>query len=144
MTKYADQYWAYRASLRDQVKEKPRSQIRQASATDDEGRMHPEDRRRLRYFQVLGQAVKSNHAADIERLVDFASPYDPLISYFVHEEAAEMYSRSAERDVARELRHRLHATFFSSPPDASLRNVVAPLRLLREHPEPEPDPQPRV
>ncbi|MGE5193859.1 MAG: spermidine synthase [Deltaproteobacteria bacterium] len=141
MTKFADQYWAYRASLRDQVKEKSRSQIQQVSATDEKQRLHPEDRRRLRYFQTLGRAVRSGRAADIERLVAFASPYDPLISYFVHEEAAELYARSPERDVARELRHRLHATFYSSPQDASLRNVVAALTLLREHPESEPDPQ---
>jgi hypothetical protein len=141
MTKYADQYWAYRASLRSQVKEKSRSQIQMASATDEEKQLHPEDRRRLRYFLVLGKATRFRRAADIERLARFAWPYDPLISYFVHEEAAELYSQSAERNVGEELRHRLYATFFSSPQDASLRNVVAALRLLREHPEAEPDPQ---
>jgi hypothetical protein len=140
MTKLSDQYWAYRGSLRDQVKEKPRSQIQQASASDEPKRLHPEDRRRLRYLQALGQAVRSGRAADIERLVEFASPYDPLISYFVHEEAAELYARLPERDYANELRHRLYSTFYSSPQDASLRNVVAALRLLREHPESEPDP----
>lgn len=139
MTKYADQFWAYRASLRSQVKDKPRSKIQLAGATDEEKQLHPEDRRRLRYFQVLGQAVRYRKAADIERLARFATPYDPLISYFVHEEAAELYSRSAERDVVQELRHRLYATFFSSPQEFSLRNVVAALRLLREHPEAEPD-----
>jgi hypothetical protein len=140
MTKYADQYWAYRASLRDQVKEKSRSQIQQASATDENRQLHAEDQRRLRYFEVLGQAARSARPADIERLARFASPYDPLISYFVHEEAAELYSRSQERDVASELRHRLYATFFSSPKDASLQNVIAALALLREHPDAEPDP----
>jgi hypothetical protein len=140
MTKLSDQYWAYRGSLRDQVKEKPRSQIQQASASDEPKRMHAEDRRRVRYFQALGRAIRSGRAADIERLVEFASPYDPLISYFVHEEAAELYARLPERDYARELRLRLYSTFYSSPQDASLRNVVAALRILREHPESEPDP----
>lgn len=139
MSKYSDQYWAYRSSLRSQVKEKPRSQIQQVSATDDEKKLHPEDRRRLRYFQALGRAARTAHPADIERLSRYASPYDPLISYFVHEEAAELYARSAERDVVEELRNRLYVTFFSSPRDASLRNVVATLKLLREHPEAEPD-----
>ena len=68
MTTYSDQYWAYRASLRDQVKEKPRSQIQQVSADDEQKQMHPEDRRRLQYFATLGRAVKSHQAADIERL----------------------------------------------------------------------------
>jgi hypothetical protein len=34
----------------------------------------------------------------------------------------------------------LYATFYSSPKDASLRNVIAALSLLREHPDAEPDP----
>jgi hypothetical protein len=139
MTTYSDQYWAYRASLRNQVKEKPRSQIQLASAVDDQKEMHPEDRRRIQYFATLGRAIKSHRAADIERLARFAAPYDPLITFFVHQEAAELYSKSNERDFAQELRHRLHATYFASPRDAALRNVVAALELLREHPEAEAD-----
>lgn len=139
MTKYSDQYWAYRASLRDQVKEKPRSAIQLTGGTSDEKKMHPEDRRRLAYFTTLSRAISTNRAADIERLSKLASPYDPLITYFVHQEAAELLSRSPDRDVAVELRHRLYATYYSSPRDSSLRNVVAALDLLREHPECEPE-----
>src|SRR5262249_55510276 len=91
MTKYSDQYWAYRASLRDQVKEKSRSKIQLVSAIDDRKQIHPEDQRRLEYFTALGEATRTHSAQDIDRLVQFAEPYDPLISYFVHEEAAEMY-----------------------------------------------------
>jgi hypothetical protein len=140
MTTYSDQYWAYRASLRNQVTEQSRSQIQQVGAVDDQMEMHPEDRRRLRYFATLSRAVKNRRAADIERLEQFATPYDPLISFFVHEEAAELYMRSKERNFAQELRHRMHATYFASPRDTSLRNIVAALALLREHPEAEPDP----
>jgi hypothetical protein len=143
MTKYSDQYWAYRATLRDQVKEKSRSKIQQVSAIEDRDQFHPEDLRRLQYFNALGEATRTHSAADIDRMVRFAEPYDPLISYFVHEEAAEMYSRSSERNFVKELQHRLYATFFSSPRDASLRNVVGALKLLREHPEAEPDPTAR-
>ncbi|MBI3866574.1 MAG: hypothetical protein HY290_32230 [Planctomycetia bacterium] len=143
MTRYSDQYWAYRASLRDQVKEKPRSAIQLASATDEEPTMHAEDRRRVAYFNSLSRAIKTHRAADIERLAKLAIPYDPLITYFVHQEAAELYSRSPERDLAAELRFRLHATFFSSPRDASLRNVIAGLDLLCSHPQCEPDPRTR-
>jgi hypothetical protein len=140
MAKCNDQYWAYRASLRTQLTHKPMSQIQQASATSERRETHPEDRRRIRYFQALGRAVKTKSCADIVRLAGFAAPYDPLLTYFVHLEAAELYARSVERDFAQELRHRLHGTWFSSPRDASLRNVVATLQLLREHPEAEPDP----
>jgi hypothetical protein len=138
MTKYADQYWAYRASLRDQVKEKPRSAIQLAGALTEEKTMHPEDRRRVAYFKSLSRAIRTRSGADIERLSQLAWPYDPLITYFVHQEAAELLSRSPDRDVSAELRHRLYATFYSSPRDSSLRNVIAGLDLLREHPECEP------
>ncbi|MBS0261484.1 MAG: hypothetical protein JSS02_05960 [Planctomycetes bacterium] len=143
MVKYADQFWAYRASLRDQVKEKPRSAIQLTSATQDEGKVHPEDRRRISYFKALSQAIHSHSRADIARLAELAQPYDPLITFFVHQEAAELYVRSDERDVVAELKHRLYATFFSSPRDFSLRNVIAGLDLLCDHPECEPDPQTR-
>jgi hypothetical protein len=143
MTKYADQFWAYRASLRDQVKDKPRSAIQLTSGTSEEKKMHPEDRRRLAYFSSLSRAIRTRSAADIERLSKLAFPYDPLITYFSHQEVAELMSRSPERDCAVELRQRLYATYYSSPRDSSLRNVLAALTLLREHPECEPDPSAR-
>ncbi|MGQ0636163.1 MAG: hypothetical protein ACT4QC_16240 [Planctomycetaceae bacterium] len=139
LAKCNDQYWAYRASLRTQLTQKPRSQIQQVAATSERRETHPEDRRRIQYFQALGRAVKTKAPADIDQLASFAAPYDPLVTYFVHLEAGELYARSAERDAAQELRHRLHGTWFSSPRDASLPNVVATLKLLRERPEAEPD-----
>jgi hypothetical protein len=139
MTKYSDQYWAYRASLRDQVKEKPRSAIQLTSALSEEKTMHPEDRRRVAYFTALSRAIRTRSMADISRLSQLSLPYDPLITYFVHQEAAELMSNATERDPATELRLRLYATYFSSPKDFSLRNVIAGLALLREHPECEPD-----
>jgi hypothetical protein len=139
MVKYADQYWAYRASLRDQVKEKPRSAIQLTGGIPDEKPLHPEDRRRIAYFKLLSLAIHSHRSVDIERLAQLATPYDPLISFFVHQEAAELYSHSTDRDVVAELRHRLYATFFTSPRDSSIRNVIAGLNLLCEHPECEPE-----
>jgi hypothetical protein len=139
MANHSDQYWSYRATLRTQVTQKSRSKIQQVSATDETQSMHPEDRRRLRYFTALGRATKTHSAADILSLERFEFPYDPLLSYFVHLEAAELYANSDERDVRQELRHRLHAIWFASSRDASLRNVIAALRLVREHPAAEPD-----
>ena len=139
MANYSDQYWAYRASLRTQITSKPRSKIQQVSASSDKKEMHPEDRRRLRYFSALARAVKTHSAGDIQNLERYQYPYDPLLSYFIHCEAAELYAQSELGESSKELQHRLHAIWFSSPRDASLRNVVAALRLLREHPEAEPD-----
>jgi len=139
MARFTNQYWAYRATLRDQVSKKSRTQL-QPVTLEEQRRMHPEDRRRLAYFEVLGRAVKTHRLEDIERLSLFENPYDPLVSYFLHQEAAELLRASPERDVVRELEHRLHATWFSSPRDASSRNVMAALELLRDHPECASDP----
>lgn len=142
MTKYSDQWWAYRASLRDQLtKQQKRSSIRQASHTAQPAKGPPlEDRRRLAYFTSLGQAVKTCEARDIEQLEQFEFPYDPLISYFVHQEAAELYSRSPEGDARRELRHRLHTIYYASPEDPSVICVLDAIRLICEHPEAVPAP----
>lgn len=134
MARFTNQYWAYRATLRDQVSKKSRSQLQPVTLAEQR-RMHPEDRRRLAYFETLGRAVKTRAPEDIERLAAFESPYDPLVSYFLHQEAAELLRTSSTRDVARELEHRLHTTWYSSVRDASLRNVMAALDLLRDHPE---------
>lgn len=144
MARYTDQYQSYRASLRMQVTKQSRgkiaSKIQRVSASDDKAALHPEDARRLKYFVALSKAIGSRKPADIERLAAFAIPYDPMLSYFVHLEAAELYARSEPRDALRELQHRLHAVWYSSPRDSSLRNVVAALRLLRESPEAQADP----
>ncbi|MFN0053209.1 MAG: spermidine synthase [Planctomycetales bacterium] len=139
MSGYTEQYWAYRATLRTQITQKPRSKIQQVSATGEKQELHPEDRRRLHYFTALGRAVKTHNPIDIQRVARFETPYDPLLSYFVHLEAAELYARAEERDVKSELQHRLHAVWFSSPRDASLHNVVTALELLREYPGVESD-----
>jgi hypothetical protein len=144
MSKYSDQYWSYRATLRTQLTQKSRSKIQQkiqqASATDETPAMHPEDRRRLRYFTALGRATKTHSPQDILALERFEFPYDPLLSYFVHLEAAELHANADGRDVRQELRHRLHAVWFSSARDTSLRNVIAAMKLVRDFPAAEPDP----
>lgn len=139
MTQYADQYWAYRASVRNQLTNNQRSPIRQVSLKSESERVHPEDRRRLNYFSALGRAVKSGTADDIRLITEFETPYDPLLSYFLHREVAELFSQSKERPPAEELRHRLHSTYFTSPRDGSVKNVVDALNLVQEHPEAEPD-----
>jgi hypothetical protein len=102
---------------------------------------HPDDKRRLDYFATLGDAVQERppRVEAIRRLGDFAQPYDPLVSYFLHQEAAELYARAADRDPAAELHHRLHAVYFASGNDRSVRNVTAALTLLVEYPEAVPD-----
>ncbi|MBW3542668.1 MAG: hypothetical protein KY476_20585, partial [Planctomycetes bacterium] len=136
MTEKPDQFWAYRKSVKEQITERPQSQIVQVKGEVRQAR-HPGDRRRMAYFAALADAVTSRDvtAAQIAAVDDYAQPYDPLVSYFLHQEVAELWARSAERDVTAELEHRLHAIYFSAPEDRSVRNVAEAIELLVEHPE---------
>ncbi|TWU09458.1 Spermidine synthase [Symmachiella macrocystis] len=140
---YPDQYWAYRSSVREQVTAgaSGRSVIQQVKHQLAGHDFHPRDQRRMRYFAALGQAQKTKSPSDIRQLENFAFPYDPMITYFLHGEAAELYSRAGEQRVpANELRHRLYSTYYSVAGDRSVRTIVDALNLLIEHPEAAPDP----
>jgi hypothetical protein len=114
--------------------------IEQASATDEQKKLHPEDRRRIRYFKALKTAIDSRTLNDVQQLLSFKAPYDPLVSFFVHQEAAELLTGSPQPVQAEEFRLRLHSVYFASSQDRSIRNVLQALKLLREHPEIEADP----
>lgn len=142
MCERPDEYWMYRKVVREQVSRRPRSLIQQVKGEDPKHMFHPDDQRRMDYFAALGEAASARPLvpAEVREVASFASPYDPLISYFLHQEAAELYARSEPRDLPAELDHRLYAVYFSSSADRSVRNVAAAIRLLVEHPEAEPNP----
>jgi hypothetical protein len=140
MMVYTDEPWAYRKKLREQIQVSPRAAIQQVGAGGDEQKLHPIDRRRVDYFVALSQAIKSKRAGAVRRLATFASPYDPLLSYFSHHEVARLYARSEPREFAAELMHRLHDIHFADPADRSVRNVADAITLLVEHPQSQPDP----
>jgi len=140
-----DQYWDYRKVVRKQLTDRPRAKIMQVSGELPAQRMHPIDKRRLAYFKELGQAAGGRpvRSINIHRVERFERPYDPFISYFLHQEVAELYSRAEDRDVQRELVHRLHAIYYADARDRSVRDVADAMRLIVEHPESLPDPADR-
>jgi len=143
---YPDQYWAYRASVREEVTQgaENRSIIQQVKHQLAGHDFHPRDQRRMNYFKALSEAQKTKSPEDISRVSHFARPFDPLLTYFLHGEVAELYFRAGEnRDVEQELRHRLYTTYYTVAGDRSVQNVVAALNLLNEHPEAVADPQAR-
>lgn len=135
MTAYPDQWWAYRKSLKKQIRDRPRTLIQKVSAETPTGRFHPEDRRRMRYFAALDLATKEPTPARVDRVAAFEQPYDPLLSYFVHQETAELIARAKHTNDREELRHRLHAIYFAHPHDRSVRNVAAALNLVARRPD---------
>lgn len=142
MVKYGDEFWAYRKAVKEQVTHKPRSLMKDKSGKVGDS-LHHEDRRRIQYFQALKSALEKKNDEALARLESFERPYDPLLSFFVHAEAAEIAGRLNPRQPARELRHRLHTIYFSPPATRSVRSVVESLRLVAEQPAAEPHPQRR-
>jgi hypothetical protein len=138
-----DEYWLYRKTARRQIIDHPRTLIQPVAGELPQQGIHPQDRQRMNYFRALDRALQTMDPLDIDRVSAFAEPYDPLISYFLHKEVAELYARSEPPDPAAELRHRLHAEYFTAAGDKSVRNVARALELLAEHPEAMPDPQER-
>jgi hypothetical protein len=142
MIKYGDEFWAYRKAVKEQVTHKSRTLMKDKSGKLGDT-LHDEDRRRIQYFQSLKKALELKTDESLARLESFERPYDPLLSFFVHAEAAEIASRLAPRQPARELRHRLHTIYFAPPATRSVRSVVESLRLVIEQPSATPEPQRR-
>lgn len=136
MATYSDQPQAYRKLLKDQLQKNKTSPIRQIAMLENEDnkQLHPVDQHRAEYLLALGKCVKQRDPDinDVVRLEEYASPYDPLVSYFMHHEAAELHSMRSAPDRAAELEHRLHLSWFSDPRDQSIRPVVRSLELLNE------------
>ncbi len=145
MDSVPDRPWAYRATLKKGLQTKPRSKLVQVKGERPRQEMHPVDRRRLDYLKALSAAYGSNppEIEAVHRVTAFFFPYDPLVSYFTHHEAAELYSRIPELDRRAEYLHRLHTIYFGDARDRSIRNVVAAITLLNRDETGESDPQVR-
>ncbi|QDT93511.1 spermine/spermidine synthase domain-containing protein [Gimesia algae] len=138
MARYPDQYWKYRKPAKDQITENPRSLIKQVAAENlhKEDYIHDEDKRRMFYFKALSDAMeKASPTADqIGRVTTFTATYDPMISYFMHDEVAELYNKSDDAPDILEFSHRLHAINYGSANDRSIVSVVRALELAATDP----------
>jgi hypothetical protein len=141
IARHPDRFWAYRATIKERLQERPRSAIVPVNH-ELKRSLHPEDERRKEYLEVLGEAAaaESLNPEQITRLNQFVEPYDPLVSYFLHLEAAQLYSRCTPEDVATRLAHLRYSVYFGPAQDVSLRNVVAALDVMLAHPELIPEP----
>lgn len=136
----------YRKVLREELQQRPRTEIRQVSATSETQRvLHAEDERRKKYFVDLGQAgnLKQRRLEKVYELERYFEPYDPLVSLFARQETAEILKLYGHPDPAAELTLRLHVVYFAPNVDRSLQNVLAAADLLLQHPAALPDPQER-
>ena len=141
---HPDEFWEYRKSLRERLKDRPRTAIVQAKGETGglTYGLHAEDTRRKEYLTALGAAVANDPPKPslVGKMATFAEPYDPLLSPFVHEEAARLYGKCQPRVGAEELRHWQHAIYYGTGNDRSVRNVVSAVELLHAAPESLVDP----
>ncbi len=92
MTAYPDQPWAYRKAVHEELTKHPHTVIAEAGDGYDR-QLHPVDQRRLNYFSALGRAAQARRPTleTLRQLEEFAEPYDPVLTYFVHHELAALY-----------------------------------------------------
>ncbi len=134
--RHQDEFWAYRKQVKQHMTGSTRAMIQQVSHTKTESGLHPDDDRRLRYFRAIGELAKQSSLteSDLDRLRRYESPFDPLVTPFLHQEVIELSARCSDRDPAAELRHRLAAIYFSTTADRSIRNVADALQFANSTP----------
>lgn len=118
-----DQFWAYRATIKDRLKSRPRAAIQQVSY-DDKPTLHPEDVRRKLYLAALGSAISEQDPSVIEQ---FEHPFDPLVSYFLHGEASRIARERGDAENA--FRHQMVSVYGTSN-DLSSASAVDALDAL--------------
>ncbi|NQV25419.1 MAG: hypothetical protein HQ518_13745 [Rhodopirellula sp.] len=134
---HPDEYWFYRRKVKERLKKTPQAELVQVKGEEPLHELHENEKRRVDYFTTLGRAAKQKTPglADLQAIEEFATPHDPLISLFLHQELAELATRNRDANFEVELRHRLHRIYFTASSDQAVRNVIASIELLCEHPE---------
>jgi hypothetical protein len=136
MVSYPDQPWAYRKLVREELTKHPHTTVEDGEA-GFERRLDAIDRRRKDYFTALGKVAQSARPTldSLQRIEEFAEPYDPVLTYFLHHELATFYSRSEAAGSMAQLQHRLYTVYYSDPRDRSVRDVVDALDILNREPQ---------
>lgn len=142
LTETPDNQWVYRKELKDALKNRPRTKIQKVNneirQTFDEY-----DQQRKAYLLALGTAARQPQPTpeSISAVEKFAEPYDPLLTEFVHFEAAHLLGRTATPEPAREYHNWQYCIGYAPANDRSVRPIVAAMDLLRRNPEIVSDPE---
>ncbi len=128
----ADGIRAYRKSVDKQIVSRPRFVFRSDLEQGIRRLRHPVDRRRQQFLKVLASAEAAKRPSDdqIRRVVEFGSPFDPLLSEFIHREAAALWARQSGDSRREELRHRLHAVYFGTQVVSGVDDVHLAIEVL--------------
>lgn len=134
LTEIPDNAWEYRKLLKTALKDRPRASLRTVNH-ELKRTLDPDDQRRKAYLAALGQLVTQPQLAPeaVEGLLEFAAPFDPLLTDFVHFEVAHLLARATPRDPVQEYRHWMHCVLSSPDRDRSIRTVGSAMQLLAEY-----------
>jgi hypothetical protein len=134
---HPDEYWFYRRKVKDRLTKTPQSELVQVKGEEPLHELQENEKRRVDYFKTLGTAAKQKMPGpdDLLAIEEFATPHDPLISLFLHQEVAELATRNRAENFQIELQHRLHRIYFTASSDQAVRNVIASIEILCEYPE---------
>ena len=137
LSRGSDGLRTYRSAVDQQIIGRPRFVFESDSNKGLRRLRHPVDRRRQQFLRVLGaiEKVEQPTPDQIEQVVSFAEPFDPLLSEFVHREVAGLWLKRPGDTGTDELQHRLHAVYFGRRPGESVDDVHMAIRsLLRVEP----------
>ena len=139
-TTFHDQPWAYRNSLKIEMQRNPRPAIEEIKGGKVTRRADPRDEYRKDYFIALGQSLRqaAEGVADpltLQNLSQFATTYEPLLSFFANYELVRIHEATSHPSPALELQHRLHTVYFTDGRDYSIRQIVAAIKQIVEDPE---------
>jgi hypothetical protein len=144
---FPDEPWMYRKSLRTRMEQHSRPPREVVERGAVKRKPHPVDQYRIDYFKSLAEAVKAvktggSKEAAVAQLSQFTTPTEPLVSYFANHEVVRLLE-AGDLSPSTEFQHRLHTIYFVPGLTRSVREVVAAMNLLVEHPEVIPDPADR-
>ena len=142
ISEFPDEPWMYRRTLKSRLERNPRPPLQVVEDGKVKQKLHPITQRRKDYFIALSNAAKKTTPETVDRLAAFAATTDPLVNFFAHHEAADLYRRVD--DSAAELAHRLHTIYYAAGDDRSLRNVIRSLELILDNPKLIPDKVARI
>ncbi len=132
-----DNIWGYRAAIKKQLLDRPRSKIMQVKHEGLKRRLHPDDQRRKDYIETLGKLAKAKTITPemVDELIKYIHPFDPLLGTFVSHEAIQYLRKVDQPTDLAQLNNLLFTIYYSTPTDQSVRNVCEAIHIICEHPE---------
>lgn len=140
LTAFPDEPWPYRKSLKTEMQRNPRPPLEVTTGNKISKVAHPLDEHRKSYCVTLGEAIQQArdgfvNPATLRALTNFTAEYEPLLSDFAHHELIRIHEFTGHPSPALELRHRMHAVYFTNADDLSVRTVADAMQQLIDDPE---------